>query len=79
MIDFLAWASDPTFPERRLQANYVMGYQAFATGAAMNITANEKAFAHRCLTGYEDDSVRQLSAGLLRGVVRLKLVKKGIT
>ncbi|WAD32633.1 hypothetical protein [Citrobacter braakii] len=45
----------------------------------MNITANEKAFAHRGLTGYEDDSVRQLSAGQQHGVVRLKLVKEGIT
>lgn len=35
-------------------------------GAAMDITTNEKAFAHVGIARYEDDSVRQLSAGQQR-------------
>ena len=43
-----------------------MGYLTFMLGLAMDITTNEKAFAHVGIVRYEDDSVRQLSAGQQR-------------
>lgn len=69
----------PNVPRTKTAGRLRYGLPGLYAGAAMNITANEKAFAHRGLTGYEDDSVRQLAAGQQHGVVRLKLVKEGIT
>lgn len=69
----MPWMSPPFWhgrPTQRSQNEDSWDITLWATGlyagAAMDITTNEKAFAHVGLARYEDDSVRQLSAGQQR-------------